>query len=80
MRYITLALVTAMATIGAILLSMLGMDYIDPDIGYGLHPAIAFPLATMLVCLVGVLILLITSSEDEPEDKSNDDDLMVKHY
>lgn len=80
MRYITLALVTAMATIGAILLSMLGMVYINPDIGHGLHPAIAFPLATMLVCLVGVLILLITSSEDEPEDKSNDDDLMVKHY
>lgn len=78
MKYLVLALTAGLATIGAVLLTMLGMDYIDPEIGHGLHPAIAFPLATLLICAVLTLVVIFTSIEDDPDDKA--DDLMVKRY
>ena len=78
MPYLTLALTTAFATVGAILLTIMGLDYMNPDIGVGLHPGIAFPLATLLICTVGVLVVLLTSIGDAPTEE--EPDLMVKHY
>ena len=76
--YLTLALTASIATIGAILLTFMGLDYMNPDIGVGLHPGIAFPLATLLICTVGVLVVLLTSIGDAPTEE--EPDLMVKHY
>ena len=79
MRYLTLALTASIATVGAILLTFMGLDYMNPEIGVGLHPGIAFPLATLLICTVVVLAVLYASIGDEPT-LDDQDDLMVKHY
>lgn len=68
MKYLILAITTICACFGAFLLTMAGLDYIDPEIGHGLHPLIAFPLATILISTIGVLIALLTSIEDDPDD------------
>lgn len=81
MRYFAFAFTTILATLAAVLLCNMGIDYIDPEIGRGLHPAIAFPLATLVMCAVGVLGFLLFSTEDEPKYISDElDDLMVKRY
>lgn len=66
MRYLVLAATTVAACFGAFILTIMGLDYIDPDIGHGLHPLIAFPLATILLSSIGVLIFLLISIDNEP--------------
>ena len=77
MRYLILALTAVLATAGAVLCASMGMDYIE--IGHGLHPAIAFPAATLLICTIAVMIALYTSIDNEPVQDA-EDDLMVRHY
>ena len=79
MRFAFVTLLGCLVTVAAIMLGMLGMDYIDPAIGHGLHPAIAFPLATLLVCLLFVIVAYIASTKTI-EEHDADHDLMVKRY
>lgn len=60
LKYITV-LVT---TITCVVLFNLGMDYIN--FGYGMHPLIAFPVATVLLVGIYFLIHLDLSECDEP--------------
>jgi hypothetical protein len=81
MRYFVLALHTVMAVAAVFMLASMGMDWINPDIGRGLHPAIAFPLATLIACTIPVMILLLISTKpDETPEADRDSDLMVRHY
>lgn len=77
MKYLILALTSGLATIGAALLTMLGMDYLDPNIGQGLHPGIAFPLATLMICAVIALALMLTSIEDDPYDYEEQENAVI---
>lgn len=77
MRYFILAATAVIATAGAFILSGMGMDYMNPDIAHGLHPAIAFPMAAVLLCLVGVLVFIYASSEDVTADPLDDQEQAV---
>ena len=72
MKYLVLALTTIAACVGAFLLTTMGLDYINPDIARGLHPLIAFPLATLLLSSIGVLVMASMSIEDDPFDNEQE--------
>jgi hypothetical protein len=53
-----------LAAIPVFLLGNLGMDWIN--FGHGLHPAVAFPIATLFACFI--LFIRITNFFDIEED------------
>ena len=77
MRHTVLVITAFATTIATSILVSLGLDYIDPAIGYGLHPGIAFPLATLMACTVVTLAVLITSNEADPYDRLAEQDAAV---
>lgn len=81
MRYIILFIVTLLAGVAAYVLTCMGVDHMDPNIGQGLHPVIAFTLAVLVINLAAVAWFYVFSIADEPESIQDElDDLMVKHY
>lgn len=77
MRYLIVAFTAVFAAIGAVVLAGMGMDYMNPAIGHGLHPAIAFSVATLLLCLAVVQALLMSSIEDDPFDEAEHDQAVL---
>lgn len=79
MRYMIATLTAVLATIGAALLILFGMDHMSTHGATGLHPGIAFPCATLLVlyvlCCIGYVLLV-----DEIHEEDARHALMVKHY
>jgi len=43
--------VTSALTVSAVFITIGGFNYMDPEIGHGLHPAIAFPLAMIAIAI-----------------------------
>lgn len=39
----------------AVFSTLMGIEYLDHDIGRGLHPAIAFPLASLCIFMLGIV-------------------------
>ena len=78
MRYLVLCITTVVACFGAYFSAQLGMDYIDPDIGRGLHPLLAFSLSWLLIsiCAVAWFVALFFDAPTVEEEE----DLMVRHY
>lgn len=68
MRYLVLCITTVVACFGAYFSAQLGLDYIDPDIGRGLHPLLAFSLSWLLISISACLWFFVLFVEgDDPE-------------
>lgn len=50
----------ATAVLAGVLLAHLGMEYMDPEVGHGLHPVLAFGGAAICACLALISASLTT--------------------
>jgi TRAP-type C4-dicarboxylate transport system permease small subunit len=68
MRYLLLCITTLVSCFGAYFSASMGMDYINPDIGHGLHPLIAFTVSWILISIPACLwFLALFIERDDPE-------------
>lgn len=77
MNILITTLAAALSVVLSVILVILGLDYMDPDIGKGLHPLIAFSVATLLICTAVTCTFFLISAEHQPVEE---EDLMVKKY
>lgn len=50
----------ATAILAGVLLAQLGMEYMDPEIGHGLHPVLAFGGVAICACMALIAASLTT--------------------
>lgn len=58
--YIFTMVITLIYLILSVVFGELGLSYMDPSINSGLHPAIAFPLAIVMLAIAGLCPLYIS--------------------
>jgi len=78
MRSLFFTIVLVLMAYAVVGLFGMGLDHINPEIGYGLHPGIAFPLATLLLCAKAMLIHWLI--EPIEECYAETERLMVQRY